>query len=63
MVRKAEVNSFCVACGSCTKVCPKEAISIWKGIIAKVDLNRCVGCGLCTRECPAQAIEVVTYEK
>ena len=47
---------FCVACGSCVKVCPKGAISVWRGVTAAVDPLRCVGCGRCARECPAGAI-------
>ena len=27
----------CVACGVCVKVCPKEAISIYKGCYAQID--------------------------
>jgi len=48
----------CVACGCCMKVCPRDAIKIWKGIAAKVDLERCVGCGKCAKECPASVIVI-----
>lgn len=48
----------CVACGCCVKVCPRNAIEIWKGIAAKIDLERCVGCGKCVKECPASVIEI-----
>ena len=54
--RYAKVERFCVSCGSCVKVCPFSALSIWKGVIAKVDRIKCVGCGKCTKECPAGAI-------
>ena len=58
--RKASVDqNTCVACGACTKVCPKSAISIFKGCFATVDLNKCVGCGLCAKTCPAGCITVV----
>ena len=60
--RKSVVGKHCVACGSCLKVCPKDAIEIWKGVIAQVDLNKCVGCGLCAKECPAGTIEMVMME-
>ena len=46
----------CVACGCCLKVCPMNAIRIFRGIFAKVDESRCVGCGKCVRECPASVI-------
>ena len=54
---KAVVNQRdCVACGCCLKVCPMNAIRIFKGMFAKVDESRCVGCGKCVRECPASII-------
>lgn len=57
--RKAFVNSQdCVACGCCVKVCPKQAISIWKGILAKVNPETCIGCGKCAKECPASVIAI-----
>ncbi len=54
-----KVEKQCVACGACTKVCPREAIKVEKGIKAVVDENRCVGCGLCANNCPAGIIEKV----
>ena len=48
----------CVACGSCVKVCPLKAITIEKGIFAKVDEDRCVGCGKCEKICPASVISI-----
>lgn len=52
----------CVACGCCVKVCPKEAIEIVKGIMARIDWERCIGCGMCARECPASVIETREVE-
>ena len=49
---------MCVACGVCTGVCPKRAISIFKGCFAVVDEAGCVGCGLCAKACPAGCISV-----
>ena len=48
----------CVACGCCVKVCPLGAISVDRGIAAKVDPQRCVGCGKCAKECPASVISI-----
>lgn len=57
--RKAFVNQQdCVACGSCVKVCPLQAIQIIKGIMAEVNFNKCVGCGKCAMECPASVISI-----
>ena len=57
--RKAWVNQRdCVACGCCVKVCPKEAITVIKGLFAQVDIKKCVGCGKCAKECPASVIEM-----
>lgn len=55
--RKAVVNlQDCVACGCCMKICPRNAISIPKGICAEIDSELCVGCGKCAKECPASVI-------
>lgn len=62
--RKAVVNSKdCVACGCCIKVCPRNAISIPKGISAKINRDLCVGCGKCAKECPASIIELEVAEQ
>ena len=58
--RRAFVNEDdCVACGCCVKVCPRNAIEIWKGIAAKINLDACVGCAKCVKECPASVIAMV----
>jgi len=57
---KAEVETdHCVACGVCMKVCPREAITIYKGCYSLVDENKCIGCGKCEKACPAGAIHKV----
>ena len=57
--RKAFVDTeYCVACGCCVKVCPLNAIAVFKGIAAKVEPERCVGCGKCAGECPASVITI-----
>lgn len=54
----ASVNqNECVACGACVKTCPKQALSIYKGVFAQVDAGKCVGCGLCVKACPASVIQ------
>lgn len=57
--RKALVSTRdCVACGCCVKVCPKQAISVYKGLYATVN-ESCIGCGKCAKECPAGIISLV----
>ena len=59
MGRKASVDrNVCVACGACAKVCPKKAISVWKGCYAQVAEAGCVGCGRGAKTCPAGCITV-----
>ena len=58
MKRIAVISSECVACGYCMKICPKQAISVPKGIRAVIDESRCVGCGKCAKDCPAQVIRI-----
>lgn len=50
-------QKHCVACGVCMKVCPKGALSVYRGCYAVVDGGKCVGCGLCAKACPAGLIE------
>lgn len=58
--RKARVlKEYCVACGCCKKVCPRNAISIKKGIYSQVDENLCVGCKKCISVCPADVIQLI----
>lgn len=57
--KKAYVDeNYCVACGMCAKVCPTGAISVFKGIVAKVNIDTCVGCGICAKSCPASVISI-----
>ena len=57
--RRAYVEQWdCVACGCCVKVCPMNAITVYRGLYAQVDEDKCVGCGRCAKECPATVIEI-----
>lgn len=59
MKKLASVDKrICVACGVCCRVCPKGALSVWRGCYAAVEGTKCVGCGLCAKACPAGCIEV-----
>jgi len=57
-LKVAQVAKECVACGCCTSVCPRSAISIYKGIRAVIDAEKCVGCDTCAKICPADLIVV-----
>ena len=48
----------CVACGSCVSVCPRDAITIYKGIYAVVEESLCIGCTKCKTTCPASVISM-----
>jgi Pyruvate/2-oxoacid:ferredoxin oxidoreductase delta subunit len=50
-------EELCVACGTCTKFCPTEAIKC-ENPIAVIDKERCIGCGLCAHHCPEKAIKL-----
>ncbi len=58
----ATVDSSCVACGSCIKVCPLKGITVPKGICAKPP-KACVGCGKCAVICPAGVITIQLKEE
>ena len=38
----------CVACGCCVKVCPLNAIQVYRGLYAQVDEDKCVYCPMGT---------------
>ena len=58
----AVVGKECVACGSCVKVCPRNAMHIAFGYSAKVDSEKCIGCGKCVKICPAAVISLCERE-
>ncbi len=45
----------CTGCGTCTEVCPTEAIAIEDG--RAVITPGCIDCGACPRVCPEGAIK------
>lgn len=46
----------CLHCGTCVRVCPKDALSMGEDRRIRVDFRRCDGCLTCTRECPGHAL-------
>ena len=62
--RIAQVDrSYCVACGACVKECKFDAITIMKGVYAKLDTDKCIGCGKCAKICPASVIKIISREE
>lgn len=56
MVAKID-SKKCIKCGSCSNVCPCEAINVDTQGSYKVDETKCLGCGVCCNSCPTQAIK------
>lgn len=56
-------RDVCVACGACTKECPKSAIRVFRGCYAVVEEQICIGCGKCEKVCPAGCISLVKREE
>jgi aryl-alcohol dehydrogenase-like predicted oxidoreductase len=48
----------CLGCGSCSNVCPNNAMSLVNGK-AHVEVTKCLLCGYCTEVCSEFAIKVV----
>ena len=48
------ITSDCVSCGSCTKVCPVNAISKGENQYI-IDSENCIDCGTCSAVCPKGA--------
>ena len=59
---KPELNAEqCIACGSCTLVCPPNALTMQNDTQAgtrtgTLNLGRCIFCGRCEEICPTKAI-------
>ncbi len=49
-------TSRCELCGTCSAVCPSQAIRILNMTVT-IDRERCTGCQSCLIICPVKAIE------
>lgn len=49
-------KDVCIGCGTCTGVCPVEAITMQDGK-AEINQETCIHCGTCAGVCPVNAIE------
>ncbi|MDD4502419.1 MAG: 4Fe-4S binding protein, partial [Clostridia bacterium] len=48
----------CISCGSCTAVCPTQALTMGKDDLLHFDKDKCVVCQLCINACPIRIISV-----
>ena len=46
----------CAHCGTCTHVCPNQAISMGDDSYVGIDPSKCAGCLQCVKNCPAKAL-------
>lgn len=49
----------CLGYGSCSRVCPVDAIEITGDKLAVVHPDRCISCGKCVAACPRKLIKLV----
>lgn len=59
--KRFSVDSMCIGCGTCTKVCPRENIKLAAGKPQYGD--DCVQCMGCLQYCPQEAISCGTVTK
>jgi pyruvate formate lyase activating enzyme len=52
------METRCIGCGTCVKLCPEEALSLTDTGI-RIYRDRCTACGLCVDECPSTALEML----
>ncbi|WP_300668070.1 4Fe-4S binding protein [Desulfoluna sp.] len=51
------ITNACTGCGSCSRICPTQAITGEKKKIHTIVPDLCIECGSCGRICPAGAVE------
>jgi hypothetical protein len=55
MVFPTYTEDVCTFCGTCSEICPFDAISVtnqnWS-----IDTKACFGCGVCVENCPTEAL-------
>ena len=61
-VNRTLYEKLCTGCGTCSGVCPNDAISIVKGkkgegYVPKINSDKCTNCGLCLKSCPGISVD------
>lgn len=56
--RRLLIESHCVGCGSCERVCGQDAIHVTDGK-AVCDPSKCITCGYCGAACPETCIKII----
>ena len=53
----------CLGYGTCTRVCPFDALHMGNDGLPIVDITKCTGCRKCEQACPKKVIEVLPASK
>jgi electron transport complex protein RnfB len=53
----------CLGYGTCSRVCPFDAITMTDDHLPHVDITKCTGCRKCEAACPTKVIEVLPASK
>ena len=53
----------CLGYGTCTRVCPFDALHMGNDGLPVVDITKCTGCRKCEQACPKRVIEVLPASK
>jgi electron transport complex protein RnfB len=53
----------CLGYGTCSRVCPFDAITMTHDRLPHVDITKCTGCRKCEAACPTKVIEVLPASK
>ncbi len=53
----------CLGYGTCTRVCPFDALHMGNEGLPVVDITKCTGCRKCEQACPKKVIEVLPASK